>query len=215
VIQVRRRNSVPIYPRRRSLNRGRAIVWAALTLLLIHSASFALPDQTTRYPELPNFHRVNDNLFRGGQPEAGGIKRLREIGVRTVVNLRGEDEQTRAEEAEAKAAGMSYFSIPMSGLGRPTDEQVSRVMAVIESEENWPVFVHCKRGCERTGTIIAIYRVSHDQWTADRALSEAKRLGQSWFAFRMRDYVSDHYRNKDVTNRKAVQPTLQVRGSST
>jgi uncharacterized protein (TIGR01244 family) len=148
-----------------------------------------------RSSELPNFSKVNERLYRGGQPKAGGIKKLAEIGIKTIINLRGTDEQTRAEEAEAKAAGLSYFNIPMPGLSRPTHEQISRVMEIVGAQESGPVFIHCKRGSDRTGTIVAVYRISRDGWTADQALSEAKRFGLSWMEFGMKDYVSDYYRD--------------------
>jgi tyrosine-protein phosphatase SIW14 len=166
------------------------VVW-----MLVASAGLAQGGR--RYAELPNFHRVNERLYRGGQPKDGGIKRLAEIGIKTVINLRGEDAQTRAQdEAEAKTAGVSYFNIPMPGLSRPTDEQISRVMTIINTQENWPVFVHCRRGSDRTGTVVAVYRISQDEWTADQALSEAKRMGLSWIEFGMKHYVSDYYRDR-------------------
>lgn len=196
---------MPVYPGRGSSNTRRLGISAVLAFLLTNWAYAAIAQDPPRCPELPNLHKVNDRLYRGGQPQKGGIQKLREIGIRTVINLRGEDEQTRAEEAESKAAGLTYFSIPMAGLGRPTHQQISRVMAVIDAEENWPVFVHCKRGSDRTGTIIALYRISHDQWTADQAVSEAKQHGLSWFAFPMRDYISDHYRDKSVRKSRIVQ----------
>jgi protein tyrosine/serine phosphatase len=87
-------------------------------------------------------------------------------------------------------------------------------MAIIDEQENWPVFVHCKRGSDRTGTIVALYRISHDHWTANQALSEAQRHGLSLFAFRMKDYVSDHYRDSEITTSKAEQASRQVSGSA-
>jgi protein tyrosine/serine phosphatase len=102
----------------------------------------------------------------------------------------------------------------MSGLGRPDPKQISRAMAIIDDKENWPVFVHCKRGSDRTGTIVALYRISHDHWSADRAVSEAKRHGLSLFAFRMKDYISDQYRDNLITASKAEQASRQVSGSA-
>ena len=162
-----------------------------MTVALLASLSFAQTEP--RYKELPNFHKVSDKLYRGAQPSKEGIKKLAELGIKTIVNLRGEDENTRAEQKEAEAAGIAYFAISMPGLSRPTDEMVARAMAVIDAPENGPVFVHCKRGSDRTGTIVAVYRMSHEGWTGDRAISEAKSHGMSWMEFGMRDYISDYY----------------------
>ena len=162
---------------------------AAIALLI----SVALGQAAPAFRELPNFRKVNEHFAAGAQPENGGIKKLAELGIKSIVNLRGEDERTRAEEAEAKALGLNYYSVPMPGLRRPTDEQVARVMAVLDKEENWPVFVHCKRGSDRTGTIIGCYRISHEGWALDRVLSEARQYGMSWIESGMRGYMSDCY----------------------
>lgn len=174
----------------------------AITFVLMLAAPAGLAQQMARYDELPNFHKVNEHLYRGGQPKVGGVKELSELGIKTIINLRGADEQTLSEETEAKAAGLSYFNIPMPGLSRPTHEQISRVMAIIDTAENWPVFIHCKRGSDRTGTIVAIYRISHDEWTANQAMSEAKNFGLSWVEFGMKDYISDYYRDWNTSKQK-------------
>ena len=157
--------------------------------------SLALAAQENRsYSELPNFHQVNETLYRGGQPHPGGLKKLSELGIKTVINLRGASEDTQKEQAEAEASGMRYFNIPMPALGRPTDEQVERALAVIDARENWPVFVHCQRGADRTGVIVAVYRILRDQWTAEQAIDEAKRFGLAGIQFRKKDYISDYYK---------------------
>ena len=170
--------------------------WHAL-LAAMAVLSLAIAAQENRsYRELPNFHQVNETLFRGGQPQPGGLKKLSELGIKTVINLRGASEDTRNEQTEAEASGMRYFNIPMSALGRPTDEQVERALAVIESRENWPVFIHCQRGADRTGVIIAVYRILRDQWTAEQAIDEAKRFGLAGVQFRKKDYISDYYKRR-------------------
>lgn len=164
---------------------------AIAVLSLVIAAQENRPDE-----KLPNFHQVNENLYRGAQPQRGGLKKLSELGIKTVINLRGASEDTHNEQAEAEAFGMRYFNIPMSGLGRPTDEQVECALAVIDARENWPVFVHCQRGADRTGVIIAVYRILRDKWTADQAIDEAKRFGMAGIQFRKKDYISDYYKRR-------------------
>ena len=147
-----------------------------------------------RAAELPNFHRVNDGLYRGAQPPPGGMRRLAALGIRTVVNLRDDDGRALAEGEEAAAAGLRYFNVPLGDFGRPEEARVERVLALIEDPRNRPVFVHCKKGADRTGTVVAVYRITHDGWTADEAIHEAKSHGLSWVQFRMKDYISDTYR---------------------
>jgi tyrosine-protein phosphatase SIW14 len=147
------------------------------------------------YPELPNFHEVNRQFYRGAQPRENGVQKLAALGIRTIINLRGDDEQTRAEQKAAEAAGLRYFSIPLPDLSRPPGERVERVMALINTAENQPVFVHCNHGKDRTGVIAAVYRITHDGWTAERAKAEARRYGMSWVQVGMKDYISDYYRD--------------------
>jgi protein tyrosine/serine phosphatase len=169
------------------------IKWNAVACLLALAVSISAQEDL-RYKELPNFHRVSDHLFRGAQPSNAGIKKLSELGIKTIVNLRGTDELTTAQQKEAEAAGLRYFNIPMPGLSAPSDDQVARVMAIIDDPDNHPVFIHCKRGSDRTGTIAAVYRISHEEWTSDRAIAEAKRYGMSWAEFGMRSYIENYYK---------------------
>jgi tyrosine-protein phosphatase SIW14 len=175
----------------------------ALALLVSISAA----QTEVRYKELPNFRKVQDHLYRGGQPSAGGLKKLAELGIKTVVNLRGEDDLTRAEEAEAKALGLRYYGVAMPGLSRPSDAQIKQVMALLDNQENWPVFIHCKRGSDRTGTVIACYRIAKEGWTDQRAISEARQYGMSWTEFGMRDYISGYAR-------QALDKANQVKAES-
>jgi len=172
-------------------------------------SSIGMAQSEPRVRELPNFQKVNDRLYRGAQPGTGAMKKLAALGIKTVVNLRGEDENARAEEKEAVAAGLQYFSVAMPGLSRPQDEQVTRVMTLINAPENGPVFVHCKHGADRTGTIIAVYRITRDNWTADRAIAEAKQFGMSWVQFGMKSYISDYF------NRNQKAAPIRVTASAT
>jgi uncharacterized protein (TIGR01244 family) len=137
---------------------------------------------------LPNFHRVNDHVFRGAQPSAEGWPSLAQLGIKTVIDLRRPDEHSTTEEARAvSAAGMSYVNVPMKGVVAPTDDQVSKVLKLLDSQQ--PVFVHCQRGADRTGAVIACYRIAHDRWDPKRALQEAKSFGMAWTQMGLKHYV--------------------------
>ena len=177
---------------------------ALVLLLALFSFLTTAQQPETKYEELPNFHRVSDHLYRGGQPKTGGLKKLSELGVKTIINLRGESDDTRAEEKEAASLGMQFFNIPMSSSGRPSEEQVRRVFEIIEEKEkaNATVFVHCRRGSDRTGAIIAVFRIKHDGWTADRAIDEANRYGLGFIQFRKRDYINDYFKQRQIDSKK-------------
>ena len=160
----------------------------------------SLAGQNNSKQELPNFHEVDSQLYRGGQPKSGGIKHLARMGIKTIVNLRTANELTRTEETEARAAGLRYFNLPMKEWGRPTDEQVERVLAVLNKAENHPVFVHCRLGADRTGLVVAIYRITHDGWTSERAKAEAKKYGMHPWELGMKDYLHDYYKRRENLN---------------
>lgn len=136
-----------------------------------------------------NFGRINETVYRGAQPDSSGIGNLARLGIKTIIDLRLPNEGSwKAEPSEAQAHGILYTNVPLRGLGRPTDEQVRQVLGLIETLPG-PVFIHCKHGCDRTGTIIACYRIQHDEWTSANALKEAVHYGLSWFERGMRSYV--------------------------
>jgi protein tyrosine/serine phosphatase len=83
---------------------------------------------------------------------------------------------------------MAYTNIPLDNLAAPTDAQVANVLAAIENMPK-PVFMHCQFGRDRTGTLIACYRIRHDHWLNSKALNEAKAYGFSPFELGMRQYI--------------------------
>jgi len=136
-----------------------------------------------------NFHAVNDHIYRGAQPTPDGVQSLAKLGVHTVIDLRGGKEHSAEEERLVKAAGMHYVHVPMKGLEAPTDQQIATILALLDDSSGWPVFVHCRRGADRTGTVIACYRIAHDHWDNVRALHEARLDGMSWIERAMERYV--------------------------
>jgi protein tyrosine/serine phosphatase len=65
----------------------------------------------------------------------------------------------------------------MDGMAAPTNEQ-SKLLALLDSDD--VIFVHCRSGRDRTGVVIAWYRVAHDHCRNQKALKEAKSYGMEW-----------------------------------
>lgn len=187
---------------------------ALLLCALTATQQFATAQDTEQHtPELPNFHRVGEQLYRGAQPKAGGIARLAALGFNTVINLRGDDERAHTEGEAVELAGMRYFHVPFKRLGAPTDEQIARVLALINEAANGKVFVHCQRGADRTGTVIAIYHITHDNWTNKQAQHEADKRGMRFWQRGMKNYISDYGIANDLpskTGRKLEQAPSSV-----
>ena len=121
---------------------------------------------------VPNFHQVDERIYRGAQPSPEGFQALAKMGIKTIVDLRREPEQFQAEARMVEALGMRFLSVPMT-LHAPSDQQISRVLEELNSGAT-PVFVHCQGGRDRTGTVIACYRMAHDGWDSKKALNEAR-----------------------------------------
>lgn len=120
---------------------------------------------------IENFHQVSPNLYRGAQPTIEGFRTLAKLGVKTVVDLRHTNAQARQEQKIVQELGMKFLSVPMT-MRAPTDEQIAKVFGELNSGAG-PVFVHCRGGRDRTGTVIACYRIAHDAWDSQKALVEA------------------------------------------
>ena len=143
---------------------------------------------------IKNFYQVDQHVYRGAQPDKEGFQVLAKLGVKTVIDLRESDARSRMEERLVTAAGMSYMNVPMTGLTPPTDTEISKILGVLESDNTGPVFVHCKRGADRTGAVIAAYRIDHDGWDNDKALKEAMSRGMSLFQLPRQGYIRSFQR---------------------
>ena len=173
--------------------------WQSLSFLcvalMLAGASFETAARGLPVQEgILNFGKVSEHLYRGAQPDAVGIRNLKSLGVKVIVNLRMPGDGWVAEAAEAAANGILYTNFPMSGTGRPREVQVRQILALFDSCKD-AVFVHCQHGCDRTGTIIACYRIQHDGWSNELALHEAERYGISRWEFSMRSFVRSFVRS--------------------
>jgi protein tyrosine/serine phosphatase len=156
-----------------------------LFLICVFAFSCVAADVT----HVGNFGVVGEHLMRGAEPSSTGIKALSEAGVKLVIDLRETGAGTELEKQLAQKAGMKYINIPFPPLSAPKPEQVQMVLRLIEQNHSQTVFVHCRRGKDRTGTVIACYRVQHDGWDNQRALEEAKSFGMSSAERGMRSFI--------------------------
>ena len=84
---------------------------------------------------------------------------------------------------------MRYINVPMTGLIPPTNLEITRILVLLEAPNAGAVFVHCMRGADRTGAVIAAYRIDHDHWDNGRALNEAMSLGMSFFQLPRQNFI--------------------------
>jgi tyrosine-protein phosphatase SIW14 len=163
--------------------------------LSLAALSWAAPEEIGNSDSLPNFHQVNEHLWRGGQPTDAGFERLAKRGVKTVVDLRGPGNRSVAEKARVESLGMHYQIIPISSTGGPNPQMLRQILKVLETTENSPVYVHCRGGHDRTGVVVACYRISHEGWTNERAEKEAELYGMAENQIAKKAFILGYHRD--------------------
>jgi len=191
---------------------GAACRQAPNPLLFVSMNTTRIADHTTaahwaepmQAPGLPNLFQVSPILYRGAQPKAEGLAQLQKLGIRTVINLR----ETNRAHAGLQELGLTCEHIPMTAFVLK-DADVVRFLQIAGTPGNAPVFVHCRRGADRTGLMCAVYRIALQGWTKEQAIAE---MTQGGFRFN-RGYqnVVNYIRDLDVDQikqRAGLVPTL-------
>jgi tyrosine-protein phosphatase SIW14 len=147
--------------------------------------------------QIDNFGRINENYYRGAQPETTDYADLAALGIKTVIDLTRDgraDEQPLVEKN-----GMKFFRIPLTTSDRPSQADVTQFLKLVTNPANFPVYVHCQGGRHRTGIMTAVYRMTQDGWTADQAYSEMKKFKFEGFPGHpaLKKFVYDYFSQMD------------------
>lgn len=126
---------------------------------------------------VPNLSIVTPGLIRGGQPSTLAINGLKRAGVRTIINLRNETAIVNREAGVAKTLGLKFVSIPLDVFNKPSDQAVDTFLKTVNDPANQPVYVHCFHGQDRTGTMIAMYRIQNQGFSGEHAYQEMLSCG--------------------------------------
>ena len=145
-------------------------------LIILIIGSPALADVTNRpsewavpiqLPGVPNLHKINYNLYRSAQPTKQGMKNLKQLGIKTIINLRA----FHSDTDELRGTGLLDEELSVKSW-HIEDEDVIRVLKIIRGKENGPFLIHCHHGADRTGVMSAIYRIVEQGWSKDEAIEE-------------------------------------------
>ena len=124
-------------------------------------------------PGLSNVGRIAPRVLRGAQPGKEGYATLKALGVRTVIDMR----TTESEKVQVEAAGMRAVAVPIEMTREGLKEKVDRVVALMADPANQPVYVHCRHGQDRTGIVVAAYRMKQQGWSLADSESEMQAFG--------------------------------------
>ncbi len=154
---------------------GSAVRWLPMFVLICMQG--LLPMRVWAAGEdLPNFHNVVPGVYRGAAPTSAGLKKLKQQGIHTIIDLRISPRQVKKEKEEAEQLGFQWINLPM-GSDPPTTKQVSTLLATLKRAPQESVFVHCQHGADRTGCMIGIWRETQQGWTFDQTWKEMRKYG--------------------------------------
>jgi uncharacterized protein (TIGR01244 family) len=146
-------------------------------------------------PGITNFAQVETTVACAGAVTPEAVAGIKKMGFAAIINLRLATEQGAdidGEAAAAKAAGINFVHLPLSGTA-PDPAVADRFLRIIAEPGNQPALIHCASG-NRAAAMWLIKRVLIDKWDNDRALEEAAQLGSispvmKTFAL---DYIQAH-----------------------
>jgi protein tyrosine/serine phosphatase len=152
-----------------------------LALMLVVASSLAQATRPSEWAEpiphdsLPNLHRVAPTIYRSAQPLAGAQEALTALGIKTVISLRWS-----ADKSEL-LPDVNRVHAPIESWDVDHDEVMRALKALIDPAHQ-PVLLHCRHGADRTGTVIAAYRMLVQDWSAEDAISEMREGGYNYHA---------------------------------
>lgn len=138
-----------------------------------------------------NLYRVDDSLYRCEQPNKQDFILIDSIGIKTVINLR----QRKTDNHKIKKTGLKLINVPMNAWTISYTDIVAGERAINDAQK--PVLIHCKHGADRTGCMVAIYRIVKCGWTREDAIKEFR-------------YGGFHYHEKSFPNILRLLETIDI-----
>jgi len=134
------------------------------------------PDSWAQPIELcgvPNMYKVNEILYRSAQPTHCGMKKLQDFGIKTIINLRW----LHSDKDELEGTILFYETCRAKAWHIEDEDVVWFLRLVTNIQNDAPFLVHCQHGADRTGCMVAMYRIIAQEWTKDEALLELENGG--------------------------------------
>lgn len=156
---------------------------AALLLGLTTACSSTPPKETPGAGELQgvtNFQVIEQDMYRSGRPAVAQLEMLAEsFNIRTILSLETYALDKKYEKQAKEAAediGIEVINVPISPVGHLDKAAVKKALEALKTLPR-PILIHCYRGAERTGIVVAAYRISVGRWTYDQAIKEMDSYG--------------------------------------
>ena len=153
------------------------------------------------------FAKVADGVYRGAQPSDDAYPFLKQFGIKTIVNFRHERNAIEKERKLVEAAGMKYVSLAWKIFEKPKPEVMDRFFSIVNDPAEKPVFMHCRRGVERTGVACVLYRMKVEGKTREEA--EALELEPYPVSFIWKPFVKKRLSEFEQTDIIPTAPTAR------
>lgn len=134
-----------------------------LVLTAIALSSFGIKEPQR---EIKNFHPIDKVLFRSGQPNHKDMVELERIGIKTIVNLRN----VCSDKHEIRKTALKLSEVPMRAKKITYEDIVETLVSIQKAEK--PVLIHCLHGSDRTGCMVAAYRMVFNNFSKQQAIDE-------------------------------------------
>lgn len=115
---------------------------------------------------LDNFYKVSEGVYRSEQPDSEDFDDIVNIGIGEVLNLR----EYHSDSDEVKTHKVTLHRIEVD-TGEMSEAQLKEALKIIINRKS-PILVHCWHGSDRTGAVIASYRVVVEGWSKEKAIDE-------------------------------------------
>ena len=160
--------------------------------------------------KIRNFGQMDEHLYRGAQPARDDYQSLKDLGVKTVIDL--QEKPTKYEKAAVEALGMTYVNIPMDDTEYPKPEAVAQFLKIMNDPATGVAYVHCKGGKHRTGAMGAVYRFNKYGWDFDKTYQEMLNYDfyTKWGRQVIKDFVVD-YAGQMSAQRKQAAATVSTK----
>lgn len=145
---------------------------------------------------LHNLYKLNDSVYRSEQPGPTGIEYLASLGIKSILNLRN----NHNDEDLLHSSSFKAYRVKMSA-GNFTDAEIINSLRVIKNATK-PILIHCRYGSDRTGVVMAMYRIVFENWSKEKALDE---LENGDYGFNIRyDNIPAYINNADIASIKKL-----------
>ncbi|MGF6905860.1 dual specificity protein phosphatase family protein [Fusobacterium sp. PH5-44] len=138
---------------------------------------------------LDNLHKVSDNLYRSAQPTATGMRNAEKLGIGTIISLRSKQKDTPL----IKGTNLKLIHVSMRAWNAKLEDAIFLMRTLNPNNpifEGKPVLVHCYHGADRTGWIIALYRITYENWNKKDAIEEMLKGGYGYHKSIWKDIVN-------------------------